>query len=680
METANLTPPRALSLLQSPRRITILAVGVLVAAALLAYANTFGVPLLLDDIAAIAGNPSIRQLWPLSSVLTPPADVGLGGRPLANLSFALNYGSGGTAVAGYHAVNLAIHLAAALALFGGLRRTFALPTMESLDPKSQQTMVAFGISLIWLLHPLQTESVTYLAQRTESLMGLWYLLSLYTFIRGATGSHRGWQAAAVGFCLCGMATKEVMVTAPAIIFLYDRTFLAGSFRSAWRQRKAVHLALAATWLLLLGLLVDVHERGIGYTTVTAWQYALTSSFSILHYLRLAFWPNPLVFDYGSTMLRTWSEAWPYVTALGILISVTALAVARSPRLGFALAWVLILLSPTTSFVPVAAQPLAEHRMYLPLIGVVAIVVVGLVRHFGARCGWALPLVAVTAGYATFDRNRDYASALTLWSDTVAKAPMNSRAHASLGAALLEQGKPAAAIPALQTALKLEVGTAEAHNNLAMALVDVGRVNEALAHFARAVELRPNVASTRYNFGNALLQLGRIDEAITQQQQALVLQPDLAEAHCALGSAFAAGNRLDVAIASYQTGIRLQPGLVAGQFGLANALAQSGRLAESIPHFEATIQGAPNVPAAHSNFGSALLALGRHSEAVRAFETVLKLQPDSAAAHFQAANALALSGKLAESITHYETALKLKPDLAAARANLEAVRRAIAQPR
>ncbi len=678
MDTVN--PTRAPWLLRSPRRITVLTFGLLTAAGLLAYANTFGVPLLLDDIAAIAGNPSIRQLWPLSSVLSPPPDVGLGGRPMANLSFALNYRASGTAVAGYHAVNLAIHLAAAFVLFGGLRRTFALPVTDPLIPATQRTLVAFGITLIWLLHPLQTESVTYLAQRTESLMGLWYLLCWYSFVRGATGPHRGWLAATVAFCLCGMATKEVMVTAPAVIFFYDRTFIAGSFRAAWQQRKILYLALAATWLLLGGLLGDVHERGIGYTTVTAWQYALTSSFSIVHYLRLALWPSPLVFDYGSTMLRTWTEAWPYVTVLSILISVTALAVWRSPRLGFAAAWVFILLSPTTSFVPVAAQPLAEHRMYLPLIGVVALVVVGSLRLFGPRCGWALPLVAVTAGYATFDRNRDYASALTLWTDTVQKAPANARAQASLGAALLEQGKWEAAIPALQAALKLEAGTAEAHNNLAMALVDAGRAAEALSHFDAALTLRPKVASTHYNFGNALLQLGRIDEAITQQQQALALQPNLAEAHFGLGNAFAAGNQLDAAIGSYQAGLRLQPGLVAGQFGLANALAQAGRLAESIAHYEATVQIAAEVPAVHYNLGSALLALGRHADAVREFETVIRLQPDSAAAHFQAGNGLALSGKIPEAIMHYQAALKLQPDLAAARTNLEAVRRAGGQPR
>lgn len=666
-------------ILLHPRSVTIGAALALVVAAILAYANTFRVPLLLDDVAAITGNPSIRKLWPLWPVLNPPADVGLGGRPVANLSFAFNYLAHGTRVDGYHAVNLAIHIAAAFALFGVLRRTLALPSMADAIRPNQIAPLAFGITFIWLLHPLQTESVTYLAQRTESLMGLWYLLTLYSFIRSSTGSPR-WPIAAVVFCSVGMATKEVMVTAPAVLFFYDRTFLAGTFRGAWEHRKRVHLAMAGTWLLLAALLVDVHHRGIGYSNVTAWQYALTSSHSILHYLRLAVWPDPLIFDYGSTMLRTWREAWPYAGVLSILIIVTAWAVARAPRVGFAAASVLILLSPTTSIVPVAAQPLAEHRMYLPLIGIISLAAFGLARSFGPRAVWALPVVALAAGWATFDRNRDYATAIELWSDTVQKAPTNARAHASLGAAWLEQGKLEPAITALQTALRLEPGTAEALNNLAMALVDAGRPQDALAHFAAAVESRPTVASTYYNFGNALLQLGRAHEAIAQQQKALALEPDLAEAHCALGQAYATTNQLNEAIASYQAGIKRNPGLIAGQLGLANALAQAGRLEESLPHYTATIQAAPQVPEARYNYGRALLALRRPTEALREFEILIQLRPDSAEAHFQTANALALSGKLPEAAAGYERALQLQPDLAPARANLEAVRRALAQPR
>lgn len=666
----------------SARSIPIAAL-LLVLAGFLAYSNSFNTPLVLDDAGTVVNNPSIRRLWPLSSVLTPPSDVGLGGRPAANLSFAFNYAWGGTAVTGYHVVNLGIHLAAALILFGVVRRTLLLTNTPPVVAVQQATPLAFAIALLWVLHPLHTESVTYISQRTESLMGLLYLLTLYTFIRGATaprGRQTAWFAGAVVSCTLGMATKEVMVTAPAVIFLFDRIFLAGSFRAAWHERQRVHLTLAATWLLLLFLLADVHERGIGFSSISWWEYALTSSRSIVLYLKLALWPSPLVFDYGTGVLRRLSEAWTYVLALVVVVTGTAVTVWRRPRAGFALAWVLLVLSPTTSVVPVAGQPMAEHRMYLPLVGIVALLATLLTRRFGRRTALILPLVAAAAGYATFDRNRDYISGLTLWTDTVEKAPANGRAHAALGAALLEQAQLAPAIAALERAVALSPEFPETHNNLAMALVDVGRTREAVAHFTASLQLRPGVASTHYNFGNALLQLGRASEAIAQHQQALILQPDLAEADCALGDALASVGRLDEAIARYQQGVRRKPELIAGHFGLANALVRSGRVAEAIPHYEITIRAVPQSFDAQFNLGNAYLALGRSADAIPPYQAAIRLRPDSAPARNNAGNALALAGNIAEAIVQYETALTLEPDLAATRTNLEALRKTQSVPR
>jgi protein O-mannosyl-transferase len=181
------------------------------------YWPTLSVPLLLDDIASIAENPSIRQLWPLGPALSPPADVGLGGRPIANLSFALNYQWSGTSVRGYHATNIAIHLAAAIVLFELIRLTVlrARPRPES----AASVAIAFAAALLWLLHPLQTQAVTYLSQRTESLMGLLYLTTLYAFAQGALRQSSGWSVVAVASCALGMGTKEVMVTAPVIVLL-----------------------------------------------------------------------------------------------------------------------------------------------------------------------------------------------------------------------------------------------------------------------------------------------------------------------------------------------------------------------------------------------------------------------------------------------------------------------------
>ncbi len=192
------------------------------------YSNSLSGEFVFDDIGAIKDNPTIRNLWPLGPVLSPPPGTTSGGRPLLNFSFALNYALGGLNVWGYHAVNLAIHLANALLLFGVLRRSFALPALRE-KFGGGAVGLSFAIALLWAVHPLQTESVTYIVQRAESLVALFYLLVLFCVIRGA-GSARpaGWYAGAIAACLLGMSAKEVMVTAPAVVLLY-----AGA---SWRGR------------------------------------------------------------------------------------------------------------------------------------------------------------------------------------------------------------------------------------------------------------------------------------------------------------------------------------------------------------------------------------------------------------------------------------------------------------
>ncbi len=646
---------------------------ILVLAGLAAYSNTFTAPFVLDDVASIVENPSIRQLWPLGPVLAPPAAAGVGGRPLSNLALALNFAVGGLDVRGYHAVNLVIHLAAGLTLFGVVRRTLRGPILARRSIPAATT-VAFTAALLWQLHPLQTESVTYISQRTESLAGLFYLLTLYCFARGAQHARRGWFPLAILVCAAGMATKEIMVTAPVIVFLFDRTFIAGSFAAAWAARKRVHLALAATWILLLFLLVDVHERGVGYVAVSWWQYALTSCQSVLLYLRLAIWPTPLIFDYGTDFVRTAAEGWPAALAIAPLVAAAIWALWRAPICGFFAAWVAVLLAPTTSIVPVGGQPFAEHRMYLPLAALA--VAVTLLAHRWLRRGsvTTLLILATVMLVGTYQRNHDYRDALTLWTDTVAKRPQNARAHAALGAVLLERGQTLPAIASLERAVKLDPAYAEAHNNLATALTDVNRTADSVGHFLAALRLRPGIASTHYNFGNALLSLGRTSEAIAQHEQALVIQPRFALARCALAQAQAASGRLDPAVENFRTALRDQPDLVAAHFGLANVLGQLGRLAEALPHYEATLRAVPNSVEAHYNLGNVLLALNRPADAADRYSSAVQLRPTFAEAHHNLASTLARLGRIDEAIAHYEAALRIRPDLSASRTNLEQLRK------
>ena len=230
-------------------------------------------------------NPTIRQLWPPGPVLFPtlPGST-VEGRPLLNLSFALNYAAGGLDPLGYHLVNLALHLAAGLALFGIVRRTLLLPAMRECAGGAA-TRLALAAAVLWVVHPLQTESVTNIVQRAESLMGVFYLFTLYCAIRGFTGgSPYTWKLAAIVVCLTGMAAKEVMATAPLAILLYDAAFLSGSVRAAFAGRRKFYQALMATWglLALLALSAGSHGRTVGFGLgVSALDYAQTQCVAIL---------------------------------------------------------------------------------------------------------------------------------------------------------------------------------------------------------------------------------------------------------------------------------------------------------------------------------------------------------------------------------------------------------------
>ena len=221
-----------------------------------------------DDRPAIVENATIRDLGNLRAVLSPPADVGssANSRPLVNLSLALNYAAGGLDPTGYHAVNIALHALAALALFGVVRRTCLRPRLaECLGPVALP--LALATALAWAVHPLQTETVACVIQRTEGLVGLLYLFAAYALVRAADegaapATRRAWAVAVVAACLLGVFMKELIGTAPVVLFLFDRTFLAGSFRTAWRARRGLWLALAATWLPLAWVVLAGGRRAL----------------------------------------------------------------------------------------------------------------------------------------------------------------------------------------------------------------------------------------------------------------------------------------------------------------------------------------------------------------------------------------------------------------------------------
>jgi tetratricopeptide (TPR) repeat protein len=735
----------------SSRRAVMLAGGVIGLAGLAAYANTFSVPFLFDDTPSILDNPPIQHLWPIWDVLAPRADYGftVSGRPMLNLSLAICYAVSGTSVWSYHALNLLIHLLVGLTLFGIVRRTLQQPVPccrsrlagdSSRGGSVLQTSalpIALTVALLWTLHPLQTESVTYIIQRTESLMGLFFLMTLYCFIRGTEyptvgttktprheagvstnrvsfvslclrGSRSGsasWFALSILSCLAGMGTKEVMATAPVLVLLYDRTFVSGSFREAWRRRRWLHLGLAATWIPLTALVSNAGwNRGgtAGFNVgISPGAYWFTQFEAVACYLKQAVWPHPLIFEYGTFWLGL-ADAAPYALVVLPVAAATLVALWRWPVGGFLGSWFFVILAPT-SLVPGTIQMIVEHRMYLPLAAVIALVVGVAVDRLGRPALAPFLALALAAGVLTGQRNAVYRTDLTLWQETVAHRPGSAIAQSSLGTALYHRGRLQEAMHHYRISLRLNPNLAPIHFNLGLTFAALGKLNdaaaqfaeavrlnprffpahhqlgitltrmgqpgEALAHFAQAASLMPTRPEIQCEWGLALFQLGRVPEAILHYREALRLKPDYAEAECDLGVALDRMDHPAEAVECFQRALRANPDLADAHFDLGLAFSRLGSADQAATQYAETVRLDPKHVAAQLNLGIALAKAGRLPEALEHLELAVQLGPGLPEAHCNLGIVLAQQGRLAEAVSHYQKALQLEPGYAAAHYNL-----------
>ncbi len=685
-----INPATSTSSLASPRRAW-LAAGLLALAALIAYGGAFRVPFLLDDEESVTDNATLRQLWPPWSALSPPAGGGtVSGRPVLNYSLAVNRAIGGESVAGYHAVNLTIHWLAACVLFGLVARTLARPRLRGRFGPARFPL-ALAAAAVWLLHPLQTESVTYICQRAESLGGLLALLTLYGFVRSIDASGRraalAWASGSWMSCLLGMATKEIVAAVPLLVLAYDVVFvgegtLRAAFVSAWRARWGYYLALAATWFLLAMLIIGTHGRGgtAGFSSgLSPWLYLLTQCRALVVYLELVFWPHPLVFDYGLGVVQRVADVWPQAVLLLVLLTCSGVALARRSPLGFLGLWFFAILAPSSSFVPIGTEPMAEHRLYLPLAAVVAFVVTGLYAVAGRRSLFLWPAVAAALAILTVQRNAVYRTDLDLWRDTVARAPHNGRALYNLGIVLSQRGDHAGAVAAGETALRLDDGwdfprrAPLIENKLGYDLAMLGRLPEAVHHYEAALHWNPGYAHAHLNLARALVQLDRYPDAIPHFAAAVRLDPANASAESALGDALLHENRPVDAIVHYQAAVRLAPAGFEPYQNIGYALILAGRAPEAIAPCAAACRLAPRTAAPRVSLAFALIQSGRPADAIAPCEEAVRLQPDLVAAHHMLGLALDCSGRFADAIAAYAEALRLDPSDAATRHDLATAR-------
>jgi len=539
-----------------------------------AYANTIWAPFVLDDLPNIVNNRALTEGFSWRS-LFPPLGTGVASRPVVNSTLALNWAISGPAVWSYHLFNLLIHAATAGLLFLVAEKTLRRVPAGRPGSSSPTTMALMG-TLLWAVHPLHTQAVTYTIQRCETLMSFFLLLTLYAALRAWESERpQRWQIVSIIACLLGVGSKEVMIAAPLVVLTYDALFVSASVGKALRRSAGLYTGYAGALAVLVILIATVSMRqpdqsGLPFGPL---DYLLTQTGIILHYLRLALLPIPLVFDYGWEPVTFKDAAAPLLGILA-LAGATFYALIRRSPLGFLGAWFFLILAPTSSLWPL--RDLAfEHRMYLPLAAVVFLLVRGafwLLDRWAAQQAMPdaghrrrqdllvlLSILILAAGAGTHLRNRAYASEIRLWEDTVRKRPDNARAHTSLGVAYERAGRSGDSIEQLREAVRLQPGAYDAHYNLGIGLGRIGRPDEAAQHLSQAVRLRPGDPRASSALGATLCQLGRLEEGIACLREGLEHTPDHPDLLFNLGIALANQGDTSAARACLERILILEPG-------------------------------------------------------------------------------------------------------------------------
>lgn len=638
--------------------------AVIVAAICVAYANSLSGPFILDDQLAIVENQQIRQLWS-PSVLLPERELPTAGRPIVNASFAANYAAGGLDVCGYHVVNIAVHVACALLLFGLVRRTIS-------------DDAGLAVALLWGVHPLNSETVSYVTQRTESLMACFYLLTLYAAAREVAPDRDGrWHGVAIAACAAGMACKESMVTAPLAVVLYERAFVFDSYRDALRSHRRFYLGLALTWILL-GALVStgprLHSAGFG-AGVSPWSYLLNQGEVITHYLRLAVWPSGLAVDYGWPQPVTLAATWPYVLFVGALAAAAVVALLRWPQAGVPAILVFVTLAPTSSILPIATEVGAERRMYLPLGALLALVVgvaaPNIRRVPRAAAAAIVAVVAGALGWQTLARNRDYASPVVLAEKTLEHRP-SADAHHWLAVNLILAGRGDEAMPHLRQAVP---GAPRAHYTLGVELLKRGQTNEGIAELEAFLREQPQLleaVAARSMLGSAYAKNGRIAEALAQYRLVLTMNPSLKDrvgAHQMIGDAMLSQGSFQAAAAEFGEVLRLQPNNVRALLGLGLAAMSTDDLARANALFSHVLELDPSNAAAHRNLALVYFDQRNAEAAAPHARRAVELNPNDPIAHDALGRVLAVQGRVGDAIAAFERSLSIDPGYAQAREDL-----------
>jgi protein O-mannosyl-transferase len=634
----------------SPQRFV--HILIIVITGLLVYSNTFHGPFQWDEMKFIAGNPVVKDL----SFFAHPEKAaglqfysGLKSRYVGYLTFALNYKFGGLAVAGYHIVNLAIHVMNSLLVYSFVLLTFRTPFLKASGLKKHAASISLFSALLFVSHPLQTEAVTYVFQRLASLVVLFYLLSIVMYIKGrlvaeeARGKEKGLPIAhrpspiafysfSLLFAVLAMKTKENAFTLPLVLLLYEFLFFTGP-----GKKRILRLIPFLSTMMIIPLTLSGTDNPLevvmrapashGYKGIARADYMLTQFRVIVTYLRLLFWPANQNFDYDYPLYHKFFS--PEVTAsflfllvifgFGVYLVFRSRAARFSARgilsgessrlIGFGILWFFITLSVESSIIPIP-MIICEYRVYLPSVGAFAALSTALfavIEKLREKFVWAdkagvsaVVIIVLALSTTAYARNQVWASRISLWEDVVAKSPNKATARNLLGVFYAEGGRAGDAIREFQTAVNLDPGFAEAYKNLGRAFYSQQRFDEALDKYSAAVRIKPDYAEVHNDIGSIYFIKGYTGNAISEFHTAIKFRPDFFMAYYNLGTVYYRQGDIEDAEKQFQAAINRKPDYVQAHNSLGVVYLKQGRVDDALHEFRTAVSLAPGNKQALNN--------------------------------------------------------------------------------
>jgi len=613
-----------------------LAPALIIVIGAVAYSNTFQSSFHFDDETSIVNNPAIRNLGDLKAVFGYSET-----RFVTYLTFALNYRFGGLEVFGYHLFNILVHIAASVMVWLLVRQVSRTPALrESAFTKSTQ-FISLLAALLFVVHPIQSQAVTYLTQRTASLAALFYISSVYLYgsarLSQLSGASR-WRtalrfSAAFFMSVVGLFTKETVLTLPIAILLYELFFFREIRKVRWLYVLAVAVVFGAipTILVLKGL-VTLHVEG----ALPGWQYILTQPKVWMLYVRLFLFPVNQNLDYEIVPSNSLFELTTLgsLMFLGLMLYAAGRLFSNHRVLSFGILWFFLTLLPESSILPLPDVAF-EHRLYLPFAGF-ALLSAGTISALTERWtrGAVLAMtsgIVVILGVATFERNKVWQDEVALWTDVIKKSP----------------------------------GKARGYLNLGRAYSDLGRYESANVYFGRAQALDPTSADVHGNRAYILIQTNQFDAAIAECNRALELggglEYQIARIYFSRGTAYLLKNRLDSANGDFNTALAYDANHETAYFNRALVSSRLGDAAKAIDDYSRVLKLNPRGAKALNNRGVIFRESGRLNEALADFDNAIASQRDFAAAYLNRGMVKSLRGQLDSAIEDFTFFINLSPN-------------------